>query len=205
MGKLHDAIAAEMAAAVEGRVEWDELPMLYRLHLRDRQPRLHPIDLRTWGHAAIALGMRPPEALSMIADMMEAGRFRPPPDDPDGVLHGMAFRHEGWWAYGADGEFALNSAEGRLAMHHAKEHLIYTRPDRVEIRMMVAVDRAGITYQVIQPRGEERAERLIMFPNAAPEEPHATGLVVESLDRMVAQLCGVPAQPRPEPPGPEMN
>ena len=44
-----------------------------------------------------------------------------------------------------------------------------------------------------------------MYPSQAPEDTRATGLVVESLDRMVAQLTGVPAQRRPEVPTPEMN
>lgn len=201
MGKIQEAVADVLAAELAGRTEWDEMPVLYRLHLRDRVPSLVPVDLGVW---AAGLDMRPPDALAMIADMMVAGNFRPKPDDPAGALHGMAFRHEGWWAT-QPGGFVVNSPEGRLAMHQGREHLVHTRPDRIEIRIVVAVDRAGITYQVIQPRDQAEPERLIMYPNRGKDQPQATGLVVESLDLMVAQLCGVPSPTRPQPPGPEWN
>jgi hypothetical protein len=208
MGKVHEAIADVLAAELEGRPGWAEDPVLYRLHLRDRRPRLVAVDLGAWMDG---LAMDPAEALELAATLMERGGFHAPADDQAGELHGMAFRHEGWGLLPTGGSFNgtegfdLATAAGRLAMHDALEHRVYTRPDRIEVRIMVAVDRAGITYHAIQRRGDEQAERLIMFPGADPDEPHVTGLVVESLDRMVTQLTGVPAQRRPVVPTPEMN
>ena len=135
MGKVHEAIADALAAELEGRPGWAEDPVLYRLHLRDRIPRLVGVDLGAWMDG---LAMEPADALELAATLMERGGFHAPADDQAGELHGMAFRHEGWGLLPPGGSFNgtegfdLATAAGRLAMHDAlgTPGLDPARPDR---------------------------------------------------------------------------
>jgi hypothetical protein len=189
MGKLHDAIVALMTDELEARTEWDEPPQLYRLHLTGGAPRIVPvrIPLPLWESG------RTPDVLENIADMLTDPRFRPRSVD----LHGMAFRHEGWEVIIDDPRDPANRAEAERISEMSKEHTLHTRPDRIEVRMMYAVDRAQITYQAHMTRGDAKASSIISYPGNPAMQ--MTGSVLQALDSMVASLTGIPQQTRVDP------
>jgi hypothetical protein len=205
MGKLHDAIVARLAAELEARTAWDEPPALYRLGLRSKQARLvdAEVPLDIWALA------RPPEVLDRLAGYMANQGWPLPGGLPPGwELHGMACRHEGWWV---DVEMADRPA-AKYTAAMAAEHRLADHPARVEIRMMYAVDRAGITYSSTLYRDQAEAETMIAYPTGravvhGPRVEEAmggsdhlsvqpTGAVVEALDRMVTILTGATLPPR---------
>jgi hypothetical protein len=200
MGKLHDAIVELLVREVERRQAWDEPPQLYRLHLNAGVPSLVPfmVPLAIWDMD------RPPEVLAYLAHLFDLNRALMP-DTPD--LHGMAFRHEGWEVLHEGLDLAHSEADRakvREAHELALDHRLVTHPQRVEVRMMYAVDRAGITYQAIVRRGQPRAETLVAFPGGravldgqpVSDEMEPTGAVLDALDQMVATLTGIPARSR---------
>jgi hypothetical protein len=115
---------------------------------------------------------------------------------PDADLHGMAFRHEGWEVVTDDPH--RNRFQARRVAELANEHKLSTHPQRVEIRLMYAVDRAGITYAIQQARGSAEPDRALIFPGST--DALSTGTVVDSLDLMVTTLTGIRLMPRQEPP-----
>jgi hypothetical protein len=200
MGQLHDAIAAALAAELDARTEWDEHPALYFLALRSKQARLIDVDvpLLFWRAG------RAPDVLEKLAVSLAVAGVAPNPP-PGWVVHGAAFRHEGWWV-DVDMKHDLPAAKHAAAL--AAEHRLVDHPQRVEIRQMYAVDRAGITYSSTQYRGEGAAETMISYPTgrAVAHGPHVeealggttgpmkvqpTGAVVEALDLIVSVLTGV--------------
>ena len=206
MNRTHYALSRALAREVEHRAEWDEPPQVYRVHVKSGRPRLVelPVPVMVWNAA------RPPEVLERLVDAMRHTGFKPPPwTERDGELYGMAFRHEGWW---------VETKPGTMAHAHAaqmgSEHQLHRHPQRVEIRMMYAVDRNQITYAITQYRADPQtpAEQLIAYPDGRGEgfgpkveellasmgaEVHPAGAIVEALDRMVELLLGVKPLERP--------
>jgi hypothetical protein len=199
MGQLHDTIVGELARELEARTAWDEPPALYFLALRGKQARLIDVEvpLVFWKSG------RAPDVLEKLAVSLAVAGVAPNPP-PGWVVHGAAFRHEGWWVD--------VDTKDRPATKHAAalaaEHRLVDHPQRVEIRMMYAVDRAGITYSSTGYRGEGAAETMISYPTgrAVAHGPHVeealggttgplkvqpTGAVVEALDLIVSVLTGV--------------
>ena len=181
------AIQSVLAAEADTDWGWNQLPVLYRLHVLDGSP--HLVNLGIARHVWTSGDVQ--AVLTGIALLMEAGRFMPVPDDPAGELVGMAVRTEGWWVESHPdrdprGHERMNkmSGEGRLYQH----------PDRVEVRMVTAVDRHGVTYQVRHVRDGE-TEQLMMLPGR--EDLQLTGAVIEALDVMVHALTGAKPPPRP--------
>ena len=188
MASVHDGIVAAMAEQLERRRHWDEPPALYWLHLERGRPKLRQVGIPDLMWALD----RPPAVLGRIAVTMAAGRYRSPWPD----LFGMAVRHEGWKV-----EVDPDAPDAKRVSRHvaaqSREHLLHTRPDRIEARMFYAVDRAGWTYQAEQKRGQLRAERMAVPPAS---DPTITGAVVDALDLMVATMLGVTLPERVEPP-----
>jgi hypothetical protein len=188
VASVHDAIVAAMAEQLERRRHWDEPPALYWLHLERGRPKLRQVGIPDLMWALD----RPPAVLGRIAVTMAAGRYRSPWPD----LFGMAVRHEGWKV-----EVDPDAPDAKRVSRHvaaqSREHLLHTRPDRIEARMFYAVDRAGWTYQAEQKRGQLRAERMAVPPAS---DPTITGAVVDALDLMVATMLGVTLPERVEPP-----
>jgi hypothetical protein len=70
-------------------------------------------------------------------------------DDTDMTdLHAWVLASEGWMAAARDGD---EVARKRLRQQ-GEAHLIHTRPDRVEVRMLTAVDRSGMSMQLVRQR-----------------------------------------------------
>lgn len=194
MGSVHTAIAAVLAAEVERRREWDETPALYRLHLSAGRPRLAeiPVDPWVWDSG------RPAEMLEHIGAIWAMNGWRSPWPD----LFGLAFRHEGWSvdleeAAADAGSTAAFRAQARAVHADALRGRLHARPDRYEVRMIYAVDRASVSYEAVLRRGTDRAARQIFYPGG---DPASEGGVPSALDLMVSTLTGIPAQPRVEPP-----
>jgi hypothetical protein len=196
LSRVQQAIVQLMQAELDARPEWDEVPQLYRLMLRGGEPALVPLsDTNGYWLAGAASGLSPVETLAHFAMTMAlvAQRHGPPDGEmPSGVLHGMAFRHEGWHVetHPAD-KFAT-----RRAHQLAEEHQLKRHPAREEVRIFVAVDRASITYQAMTYRSGAHEPELVIMPRGGQAE--ATGTVPDSLDLMVSTLCGVPLLPRTE-------
>jgi hypothetical protein len=188
VASVHDGIVAAMAEQLERRRHWDEPPALYWLHLERGRPKLRQVGIPDlmWSLD------RPPAVLGRIAVTMAAGRYRSPWPD----LFGMAVRHEGWKVE-VDPDAPDAKAVSRRVAAQSREHVLHTRPDRIEARMFYAVDRAGWTYQAEQKRGQLRAERMAVPPAS---DPTITGAVVDALDLMVATMLGVTLPERVEPP-----
>jgi hypothetical protein len=199
MGKLHDAIIALLAREVEHRTAWDEAPQLYRLHLNSAVPRLAPFLIPP----AIWEMDRPPEVLTWLAGLFDANRALMP---SIADLHGMAYRDEGWEVAPGSPDVRSEAARAEMRRAHklALDHQLNTHPRRVEVRMMYAVDRAGITYSANLRRGARRAETTVVFPGGravidgkpVPYDAQPTGAILSALDQMVASLTGIPARTR---------
>jgi hypothetical protein len=188
MVKIHDAIARALAKELQQRTAWDEQPQLYRLYLAGERPipHLHPIDVpaQVWDESVS--GLRQPETIDWVTYRMGTASLR------DDDLHGVAFRNEGWAVLDLEhlSRFELGRIQQMGLDHQLKQH-----PRRVEVRMMVAVDRAGITYNCFQVRGRE-VRTIVSYPGQGVQ---LTGAVPEALDRMLAQLTGLPVLHRPYP------
>lgn len=203
MTSTEQRIEALLWRAVAERRGWDEPPGLYLIRLAGPggRPELLPVPVpgEIWALANPRTGMRLPDVLAGMADMIASrdGRGRALLQElgnaRGGRLHGVAFRHEG---YGLIEPTALMSAAGRRqAAADARAHRIGDRPDATELRFMYAVDAAGYTYALMQPRGRP-VEKFVIPPGDQSVQP--AGYVLESLDRLLEALCGVPVPQRGE-------
>lgn len=82
------------------------------------------------------------------------------------------------------------------AVEDAGNRRLYAHPDRVEVRSIWAVDRAGISYDATVERGAGEVRRTARWPK--PGSLAVTGAVPDALDRLVTTLLGVqmPARSR---------
>jgi len=99
-------------------------------------------------------------------------------------LHGAGFRCESWLV--EDG--APGTARRSEVMADAMARRIRLRPDRVEARTFMAVDRAGVTYMATLERGESEVHRSVTFPGAG-KRPQGT--IPSALDQLVTATLGV--------------
>lgn len=180
MSKLRDAILAAAVAELEARIAWDEPPALYFIYLNDGSPRFSELLLPD----EIWEADRPPQVLARMA--ASAGRhsdFLRPHVPPS--LIGVAFRFEGWQVV-----VERDASEEAIARADldARRHQIHQRPDRVEVRCIEAVDRAGTVYSA-------------MFRRDGAKDLHTsektTGTVPQALDSLLMSLLGVTLPGRP--------
>lgn len=149
-----DALACALRAieAREGeRRGWDQPPRLWSLHLADMTSgaiELRVIPPRVWAGSArnpadgvLAWSMQYPDPGPVTVT-----RFA---DSGDGFA-GMAMMHEG---FSIPDDTEEDAAERQRRA--AGERTYLTRPDRVEVRMITAVDVNGRTYLVRRLRGRE--------------------------------------------------
>lgn len=188
MGQIHEAIADALETEVQARTGWDEPPGLYFLYLERGKPRLSLLDFpdQMWELA------RPPEILARFAASTDLFRAELRTMVPEG-LFGIAFRCEGWEIQQTP---EVSEADWEQARADALAHRIHARPDRVEIRFMQAVDRAGTTYWVSVIRGQAGVRRFITYHG--PERFDAMGASVDALDRILSGLLGVTLPKRPD-------
>jgi hypothetical protein len=99
-------------------------------------------------------------------------------------LHGAAFRCEVWLVK----DVAPGTARRSEVMADAASRRIRLRPDRVEARTFVAVDRAGVTCTALLERGETEVQRSVAFPGAGK---HPGGGIPSALDQLVTAMLGV--------------
>jgi hypothetical protein len=192
VNRLHRAVLAALTEAAEAPPRWDWPPQLLRVYVRG-DVLLAPVNVV----ALAGPDVRPPEVLDAIADGMAASGFR----DPD--LLGMAFVYEGWTV-----PDPVTARQAHVAAVMAGDHRLHEHPDRIEIRMAMAVDRHGATYHVEHQRAGS-TRHLLAIPGRTPELEF-TGSILLALDRMVEQLCGVTLPQRRPPYNPpelteEMN
>ncbi len=178
MSGIPDAIAAELAAELRRRREWDEPPCVYTVHVDRGRCRLMPV----WVPDRIWMTGPPGEILARMAKagMNIAGPLQSMAT-PD--LYGAAFRCEMWQVHAALGD----QGAVRKLVEDGNARRIWSRPDRIEVRQLCAVDRTRITYLATQPRGGD-AGTVIQRPE--PGLDHA-GVIPEALDQLVSAFLGV--------------
>lgn len=176
-GAVLDALTGE----VTGRPGWDEPPALFLIRYRAGRARLRPVPVDNWSPQPVAV-------LAALADEMAARApvVRELLAAPD--LYGAAFRFEAYTVFTRD-EQVMEDAN-----KDAGARRLRTRPDRVETRMVQAVDRAGGSYLVSLARGEQ--EPLTAYSPGRGEVQ--AGTVMKALDVMVGSLLGVPLPARPD-------
>jgi hypothetical protein len=180
MGRVQERIAAMLAAEVGSRTEWDEPPGLFWLALEGGMPGLVPAAVTpgTWLLAPPAM------VLSLIAD--GCGEFSGPlrASAPE-ALHGAAFYSETWLTM-----HRTDDAEGiARAKADARAHRIHERPDRVEARLLWAVDRAGTVYAAMLRRGIDSEPRTqVEYPGAGRT---IKGDIPAALERIVSAVLAV--------------
>lgn len=166
MDSFADAVRAALTAELRHRPRWDEPPALLMLYHRDGEVTVGRTSIvpQLWCLAPAAA------VLNQLAWSLEqatareiAGIF--------GLAHqaglcGIAFRHEAWMAsLHKDAPPALR----KQFDEDGREHRIHTRPDRVEIRIMVASTTGG-QFMVTQTRnGEPEVPAESIFTGAIPE------------------------------------
>lgn len=184
MNRTSRAVLAALEDTVLGVPVWDAAPVLYRVYLHDEaEAEVRPVLVSPELWSTSHTGMRAPDVLEMIAGQMaEFGLV-------DADVFGMAFCHEGWTV---PDEVLVDYHAGRQALEMSGDHRLYQHPQRVEVRIMTAVDRRGISYMVEHTRGGP-TRHVVCSPGRDPE---LAGVVLEALDRMVEQLTGFPAQAR---------
>jgi hypothetical protein len=182
MGRAADIIADALAAEVKSRTGWDEAPGLYFIYLHGRgggrcAVRQLPVPDRMWA------ADRPPRVLAGMAQGLGSVSGLLQSVSPE-ALHGVAFRCEMWCA---DGGMPGTSQRSEM-MADAYAHRLHLRPDRREARAMWAVDRAGITYGIMQFRDDPEVRRQVHYPAARRT---ITGDIPAALHELVTALLGV--------------
>jgi hypothetical protein len=186
---LTKAVVAALVEAVHAVPVWDAAPVLYRIERQGPKIRLAAVDITPEAWSVPHTGLRAPEVLEVIAETFEALGVRGLAD-ADRELFGMAFCHEGWTV---PDELLEDYHQARQVEQMAGDHMLDRHPQRVEVRMMSAVDRRGLSYLVQHTRGGG-TRHVVTSPGRA--EAELAGAVFEALDRLVEQLTGVRAQPR---------
>jgi hypothetical protein len=175
---IPNAIAATLGAEIRKRREWDEAPALYTLYVEGGRPRLGqiPVPGRMWAGP-------PAQILLAMADGM--AEFAPLLQSAAGPgLYGAAFRCEAWGVQAPQGD--REALRQMIADGNGRR--ISTRPDRVEVRQLWAVDRARTTYMASQERGSD--EVVTDFRQPDPGMDH-TGDIFTALDGLVSAFLGV--------------
>lgn len=171
MNGIIEAMEAELAQ----RGEWDEPPALYFAY-DDDDEGLHlaelPVPEDAWSAGEL------PEILRWLAEQFSAS---PLPALAPAALRGVAFRFEAWTVAGPLEDAAYREA----AQQDARDRMLHARPDRVEVRMMLAAGRDGATHMVT-----ERRDGVPVPPatTASGSADALGGSVPESLARIIAAI-----------------
>jgi hypothetical protein len=182
-----DALAAEITR----HTEWDERPELLTMYYQGGRGHLGqiPVPDYVWASGPPALVLESlAEASASRAELLQMAA--------PGELHGIGFFTEIWMATARAGSEAdadlrrrVKAAGGRVSKLPEQE--------RVEARAIWAVDRAGITYSVMQVRGEDEVQRAVSYPKAGqPALEKTSGTVPDALDKLVTAFLGVPLPAR---------
>jgi hypothetical protein len=186
-GQAASTVLQALVAEAATRPRWDEPPALYLVYLSRGRARLEraPIPARDFAPD-------PAAALHAIAEATagyaRAGVIRPKPG-----LYAAAFRCEAWYSEPPPGGAAELARD-------AEARTIYQRPDRREVRHLMAVDRTANTYVVTRFRDTGETRRHVLPPNP---DLRVTGTIADALDLIVGTCLGVGLPPRESPPGPE--
>lgn len=192
MDRVQAAIDAMLKDVAVHAEPWDGIPRLAMIMLKDGEPYLAEarVPPHAWGYD------RPPRILETIAKGTAAAYQGQIPGLPRQVappgLHGAAFLFKGWGVF--PGPEWSPEEEARFR-DLGDRHMLYTHPDRVEVRIMCGVDRSGRTYQSVV-----RHDNGELVPTHGLD---VTGTIPESLDQLVSGMLGVDLPPRREPSGPE--
>jgi hypothetical protein len=144
-------ILARLEADLE-EAGWDEPPRLFTVQRQLAPPELLPatgldgflLALEQFGpHLGGMDGPGMARAIESLAGLIKDG-FPAPAE-----LLGWVLVHEAWLITTTDPNEFGEVAEA------AGQHRINQHPKRVEIRMVVAVDRSGTAYQLMRQRGAE--------------------------------------------------
>lgn len=170
MISILDAMAAELGQ----RREWGEPPALYFAF--DGEDGLHlvrlPVPDDAWAIDA------PPVVLRWLAREFAASGL---PALAPAALRAVAIPFEAWTVAGPLEDAAYREA----AQQDARDRMLHARPDRVEVRMMLAAGRDGATHMVT-----ERRDGVPVPPatTASGSADALGGSVPESLARIIAAI-----------------
>jgi antitoxin (DNA-binding transcriptional repressor) of toxin-antitoxin stability system len=179
---VQNAVADMLGKALERRGNvWDEQPELAVIVLRGGRPALDivPVDRKTWEQA------RPPRVLARIGEMIRIIEKHSRPRSWEDSF-GVAFRTEGWGI--PPEKMEPGTAERSEAVSDSWSHRIDRRADRVEMRLMTALDRDGWGYFIQQLRGEEKASVTIYRPG--DPDTRLEGAVPDALARVLKAVTG---------------
>ena len=175
------ALIAEACA----RPRWDERPALYFVYLSRGHARVESAAIpdQAWG-------AQPDADLLAIATMATArGTAMPKPG-----LHAIAFRGEAWCAQAQAG-----TPQADELIRDTTARTIRDRPDGRKARSVIAVDRAGNTYEITVFRDTGETLREVR-----PGPAHAAaGTVPDALDLLIRAYLGITLPERGEVPLPE--
>lgn len=190
MSRMHDAILGILEDELRNRPLWGEPPGLHVLRLSRAEPSLVELSVPgfLWKDDPAAklafLAGRMEQHDKLVASLIPAD------------FHGMAFRTEGWALKGTPDD---DPAVMRAKLAAARQHVIKHRRDRIECRILNAVDRAGNAYHVMLERDGD-LHSFIAYAGSR-EGSYCTGTTFSALDRIVA-ACGSltlpPRRPRPD-------
>lgn len=131
----------------------------------------------------------PAAVLDALAEELRgrAGRGQPfLPGVGPVTVHGIAARFEGWGL--VDGW--TDHAVIRQAAH-GEWNRISDHPDRVETRIVVAIDRAGNRYEAATARGPQPPHSAVTPAGSAPESMFLGGRILDGISRLMAALAEV--------------
>lgn len=199
---LHGAKAV-LADAAE-RDEWDVAPRLIAMaqgpvlteeHLPDEARETLPEEVREalrngqMGQQMLfhQLDINPEvwttgEAAQVLGKLAKYAEKHPPNfgllNDDELRLIGLLFVSEAWMVK-ARGE------EMDAAREYARERHLSTHPDRVEIRMVYAVDTAGYQYMLNQERGSEVVDEHVQGPGLGDQRQRVAGEIPDALTKLL--------------------
>lgn len=171
-----DPIAASVSAslrrlnAISERDGWDRPPSLWAMRRdlsTDEEGVTVQLDIRRIDTGPVFLTPQPAAALSAYARDIAA---RSMPEEFRGTILAYVFVTEAWMVLGNDESITRAGVE----------HTIHQRADRIEVRILSAVDSAGIVYSHIYPRDPARSDQRMETAG----RPGETGAVL-SLDGAV--------------------
>ncbi len=185
MSRIQRAIMGLLESEVARPREWDGPPGLFLIAMEGATPHLAPLRVPPFVWDAD----RPPQVLEAIAEGVNAAARRGRAPAPPQGLHGAAFFFEGWQLYNDPADPEAMARIHRLA----GQHRLYTHPDRVEVRFICAVDRAGFSYQAALRRDTGELDSEVQRNRTG----QSAGTIPEALDLLVAAILGVDLPPRP--------
>jgi hypothetical protein len=178
-------ILSALVTEALARPRWGERPALYFVYLSRGQARLEraAVPEQAWGQ-------QPEDDLLAIAAMAAARAAA----SPKPGLHAIAFRGEAWCA-----EAQAGTPQADELIRDTIARAIPGRPDGRAVRSVVAVDRDGITYEVMVFRDTGETRRAV---RSGPAHA-ATGTVPDALDLLIRAYLGITLPERRDLPLPE--